>query len=204
MKPMYSDFYSFGKALVMTTCRADTEQELQWIINKEFDKCNELERCLSFGEYGDISFPVIFRQDREYGNKWRDLLPCGISFYLISERFRALLEEYKITGWRCYPIELFDKKGLKVEGYHGFSVIGRAGNIMEFETPPEELGYSPKSFGWHFNMDLWDGSDIFQLSPRGIAITTKLAEVLIKHKVSGIEMARLTDYGDWKKHKRIL
>lgn len=204
MKPKYSEFYRLGSALVCTTFHADPEQVIPWRANKEFDKAIELERCLSFGEYGDITFPVTFIQDRDYGNKLRDFLPCGVSFYLISERLKALLEDSGVTGWKCYPIELYDKKGNKVEGYHGFSVTGRAGHYKEFETPPVELGYSPKSHGLHFDFDSWDGSDVFQLIPRYIIISTRLADLLMKNRMSGISLARLTEYGDWDKGKRIL
>jgi hypothetical protein len=37
------------------------------------------------------------------------------------------LEENQFTGWKIYPIKLFDKKENEVEGYHGLSVTGICG-----------------------------------------------------------------------------
>jgi hypothetical protein len=123
---------------------------------------------------------------------------------LISDRFKELLEIAGLTGWKSYPIELYDKKGNKVEGYNGFSITGRAGNLYKFDVPPMELDYSPKSAGYYFEYDSWDGSDIFRVFPHVIVITKNFAELLQIHKISGVSIARLTDYGDWSKDKRIL
>ena len=65
-------------------------------------------------------------------------------------------------------------------------------------------GFKQGAKGYYFNVDLWDGTDIFHVRPNFILITSRLAELLIKHKVSGISVAKLTDYGDWQKGKRIL
>ena len=170
--------------------------------NKEFDKAKALMDSLAFGEYNNIH-PLIWKQDRDYGNKLRDVL--GLSLHLISDRFKNILNESGLTGWKSYPILLYDKKGRQIEGYNGFSITGRAGNIQKFDNPPTELGYSPKSSGCYFDFDAWDGSDIFLVLPGYIIITKKFAEVLLNNKVSGIRLHRLTDYGDWDiRAKRIL
>ena len=98
--------------------------------------------------------------------------PGFIHLLLISDRFKNLLEENGITGWQTYPIELYDRKGNLGEGYNGFTIIGRAGDMLTFDSPPEEFGYSPKSEGYYFNVDLWDGTDIFHVRPNFILITS--------------------------------
>lgn len=203
MEQKYSDFYCFGGALVCTTFTALPEKFIQLRSNKELDKANELIDSLAYGEYDDIH-PLIWKQDRNYGNKLRDVLYCSTSLYLISDRFKSILNESGLTGWKSYPILLYDKKGSRIDGYSGFSITGRAGNMHKFDTPPIELGYSPKSDGYYFEFDELDGSDIFRVFPHHIIITKRFAEVLLNHKVSGIEIDRLTDYGDWQKTKRIL
>lgn len=203
MEQKYSDFYCFGGALVCTTFTALPEKFIQLRSNKELDKANELIDSLAYGEYDDIH-PLIWKQDRNYGNKLRDVLYCSTSLYLISDRFKSILNESGLTGWKSYPILLYDKKGSRIDGYSGFSITGRAGNMHKFDTPPIELGYSPKSTGYYFEFDELDGSDIFRVFPHHIIITKRFAEVLLSHKVSGIDIDRLTDYGDWSKTKRIL
>ena len=206
MKPKYSEFYDFGGAIVDTTLASTPDMWEKYIADKEFDKAHNYQWALCYGDYGDITFPVIYHQEKyNYVKKARDVINPGfIHLLLISDRFKNLLEENGITGWQTYPIELYDRKGNLVEGYNGFTIIGRAGDMLTFDSPPEELGYSPKSKGFYFNVDLWDGTDIFHVRPNFILITSRLAELLIKHKISGISIARLTDYGDWKKGKRIL
>lgn len=203
MEQKYSDFYCFGGALVCTTFTAYPEILIELRNNKELNKSAALEELLAYGEYDDIH-PLMWKQDLNYGNRLRDVLYCGTSLYLISDRFRSILNESGLTGWKSYPILLYDKKGGRIDGYNGFSITGRAGNMHKFDTPPIELGYSPKSAGYYFKFDAWDGSDIFRVFPHHIIITRKFAEILISHKVSGIDIDLLTDYGDWSKSKRIL
>ncbi len=206
MKPTYSDFYSFSGALINTTFASTPEMWDKYIADKEFDKAHNYQWALCYGDYGDITFPVIYHQKKyNYVKKSRDVINPGfIHLMLISDRFKNLLEENEITGWQTYPIELYDRRGNPVEGYHGLTVIGRAGDMLTFDTPPEELGYSPKSHGCYFDVDLWDGTDIFQVRPNYILITSRLANLLIKNKISGISLCRLTEYGEWGKVQRIL
>lgn len=186
-----------------TTFTARPEICLQLRAKKEFAKSKEFTDLLAYGDY-DNMLPLIWTQDDNYGNKLRDVLHCGQSLYLISDRLKNILEESGLTGWKSYPILLYDKKGRQIEGYNGFSILGRAGNLCKFDIPPVELGYSPKSDGYYFEFDAWDGSDIFRIFPHLVVITKRFAEVLLNYKVSGIEIYRLTDYGDWSKGTRIL
>ena len=204
MELKYSDFYEFGGALVCTTFAALPEIFIQLRSNKESDKANELVDSLAYGDYDNMP-PLIWRQNSNFGDKLRDVLLGTTSLYLISDRFKNILNESGLTGWKSYPILLYDKNGRQIEGYNGFSITGRAGNMHKFDAPPIEQGYSPKSDGYYFKFDAWDGSDIFRVFPHHIIITKRFSEVLLNHKVSGIKIDRLTDYGDWsKKGKRIL
>lgn len=203
MELKYSDFYRFGPALVCTTFTARPEIFEKLRSNKELAKANEFVDSLAYGDYDNMP-TLIWMQDGNYGSKLRDVLCGTTSLYLISDRFKDLLAAHGLTGWKTYSIELYDKKGRQIEGYNGFSIIGKAGDMHKFDAPPIELGYSPKSAGYYFEFDKWDGSDVFRISPHFIVITKRFAEVLLNHKVSGISIARLTDYGDWSKDKRIL
>ncbi len=204
---MIRKFFEFGGALVSTTFSAEPELLSDYRARKEYLKVHNLQMALCYGEYGDLKFPIVYRQPKDHnGNKkMRDVLnPGSIHLPLISDRLKNLLEESGITGWQSYQIELYDKKGNRVYGYNGFSIIGRAGVMVELEYPLLELGYSLNSYGYSFDLNKWDGSDIFRVLPNYILITERLADILIENKITGIELARLTDYGDWSKSKRIL
>src|ERR1700722_20078064 len=76
--------------------------------------------CLKLikGNYQGIDFPVFFKQ--EYGNKLYDILDTGFpGLFIISERMRKILEENNLTGWKVFPIKLYDKKGNEIADYHG-------------------------------------------------------------------------------------
>jgi hypothetical protein len=76
------------------------------------------------GVYNEINFPLIFQQ--EYGELLTDILGTGhCNLYLISDKFKKTLEENNLTGWKTYPIILFDKQGQKIPNYHGLSISGR-------------------------------------------------------------------------------
>ena len=149
MELRYSDFYEFGGALVCTTFTARPEKFLQLRSNNELDKANEFINSLAYGDYDNIA-SIIWKQDSNYGNKLRDVLECGTSLFLISDRFKNILIESNLTGWKSYPVLLYDKKGNQIEGYNGFSIIGRAGNMYRLETLPVEAKHSPNSRGYFF------------------------------------------------------
>ena len=180
---MIRKFFKFAGALVSTTFSAEPELMSDYKAKKEYLKSHNLQMALCYGEYGDLKFPIVYRQCNDhYGKKMRDVLNPGyIHLPLISNRFKNVLEESEITGWQCYPIELYDKKGNKICGYNGFSIIGRAGNMVELDNPPIELGYSPNSYGYSFDLNTWDGSDIFRCLPNHILITEKMADILVKN-----------------------
>src|ERR1700678_3180654 len=108
------DFFSFMSQPASTTVQAHSTD-----INIDYLK-------LIKGNYEGIDFPITFKQ--EYGKKLYDILDTGYAgFFLISERMRKILEENNLTGWKVFPIKLYDKKGNEIVGYHGFSAAGHSG-----------------------------------------------------------------------------
>ena len=202
-----SDFYEFSSCGYMTTFAASAD---------------EFERCLSFGDgsagdrfysklilgdYKDIHMPVTYREMGygASGKKMRDILDTRFhQLCLISDRFRRILEDTGMTGWKSYPIVLYDRKGNQIKGYNGFSVVGRAGKMQKYETPPIEMGYSPESSGYHFDIKTWDGSDLFITEGSWHVIASKqFIKLLVENKITACEYCSLTDYGDWSKIKRL-
>ncbi len=193
------DFYSFGSKLSSSTVQAHP------IGLKEFHPIDPNKKYLYDelklirGDYSDISFPVIFKQ--EYGKKLEDVLDTGwASLFLISDKMKAVLEENALTGLKIFAIKLFDKKGTEIHGYHGLSISGRCGKIDYSKSeiiekrlvPNAPLGKYYK--GLHIGLDTWDGNDFFLPEKYfGIIITSRAAKILKKEKLSNIRIENLAD-----------
>jgi hypothetical protein len=156
---------------------------------------------LELGNYEGYEFPIVFREVAgESGKQMRDVLDNrNIRTYLISDRMRDLLIDNNITGWECYEIEMYDKKGNIVSGYNGFSVTGKCNDMVkiDFENiiKDKKRDYF-EAKGAMFDIEKWDGSDIFK-ADRWRIITKKVYELFKKHKITAIEMTRMTDYTRW-------
>jgi len=120
-----NEFYDFGSKLLSSTFQAGAVG-LKTQAGKGPILADHWE--LIKGNFFGINFPVVFKQD--YGKKLLDILDTGWpSLYLISDHLKNTLETNKLTGWKSYPARVYDKKGVEVMGYNGFSITGRCGPI---------------------------------------------------------------------------
>lgn len=201
------NFYDFSSCHYLTTFAARADKFEKCLIERNGEAGGEFYDSLILGDYKNIEFPVIFRKMRggSSGNKMRDILDTRYPpLHLISDRFKAILEDTGMTGWKSYPIILYDARGNSIEGYNGFSIVGRAGEMRKYDIPPIELGYSPKSDGYYFDVDTWDGSDIFILeNSRCVVVTENFIKMLRTNKITACEYIRLEDFGDYSKYKKI-
>lgn len=178
-------------------CSADTLVRLGGEIKNKLYVC----RMLEMGSYEGVSFPLEFRH--LYGKRYYDILciGCGSSLFLVSDRFLEVLETNHFTGWKSYPVRLFEKNGTEIFGYNGFSVTGKAGKIdwdqCEIVQMPDTWDSSKiKSYykGTPINMSEWDGSDIFMPSNNwGKFITEPVYKALKKAKITNIEFEKATE-----------
>lgn len=202
---LMKNFFTFDSCGYGTTFAAFPEYADQ-LISRNENAIAYLSKLI-FGDYNDVQLPVIYHELKggDSGKKMRDILDTRyVALYLISDRFKTILEESGITGWKTYPISLFDKKGNLVEGYNGFSITGRAGKMQKFDQLPLECGYSPDAGGYYFDIETWDGSDLFSTEgSRYIIASERFVKVLLDNKITACDYCRLTDYGDWNKIKRI-
>jgi len=154
---------------------------------------------LTKGIYKGIKFPVVFKQSD--GKKFRDMLETGnVSLYLISDRFKEILKKEHFTGWQSYPIELYDKKGNKIDGYHGLSITGRCGapdyshGKMVKKRMIENGPICRDFIGYHVYKEGWDGSDFFiKGDGLGILVTGRVAKTLKEHKLTNIHLEDIKD-----------
>jgi hypothetical protein len=129
------DFFYFGSKLVSSTFRAEPIE----LRNESLEKIHNI----ILGKYEGLNFPIIFKQIG--GKKLTDILDTGYAgLYLISDKLKTILHENNFTGWKIYPIKVFDKKKNEIEGYYGFSVVGVCGphsydnsKIIEKKLIPE-------------------------------------------------------------------
>jgi hypothetical protein len=185
-----SDFYSLGSKLSSRTVQAHP-------IYPKYDRDKYYN--LIRGEYDGFDFPVIFKQ--EYGNKLEDILDTGTpALYLISERLKLLLENEGLTGWNTFEIKVFDKKGMEINGYYGFSVTGHCGKIdnsrseiIEKQSIPNgPMGKYRK--GLYVGLETWDGSDFFYPEGTLFFVSTKKATEIIKsNEITNVRFENLMD-----------
>jgi len=179
------EFRSYGWLITFTADPFDLEREQRYKLIK--------------GECKSASFPIVFKQSD--GKKFRDMLDTGyVSFHLISDRFKEILEKEHFTGWQSYPIELYDKKGNKIDGYHGLSITGRCrepdysdGKMVK--TRMIENGPICRDFiGYRIYRDGWTGSDFFLLGDGlGILVTERVAQTLKEHKLTNVHLENIKD-----------
>lgn len=150
------------------------------------------------GEYEGIKFPILFKH--EYGSKFKDVLDTGrVNFFLISEKFKNILQENKLTGWKVYPIKLVDKKGNEIFGYHGLSVTGRCGSITYNKSKIIQKKLVPNGplvkFYKGIFINEWDTNDFFCPSDRyQIFLNANAANILTARGISNLSLIDLADY----------
>jgi hypothetical protein len=180
------NLFSFSSKMVLSNFRAGP-------IDLTTSHINLIE-----GHYPEINFPVVFKHDD--GKKLCDILDTGYaSLFLISDRLKAILEENKLTGWKVYPIKLYDKKNNEIFGYSGFSITGRCSPPSYAESEIIEKQYVPTGpickLYKGMTINNCDGSDFFL--PEGrllIIINKKTAEILKKNKITNIDLENLAEY----------
>jgi hypothetical protein len=88
--------------------------------------------------------------------------------FIISDRVVEILKAGGFSGWRTYPIDLFDKGGVRIPGYHGLAVHGRCGPVDDSRSVKLDKilpgGIFPRWYGLFFDPATWDGSDVFMTS----------------------------------------
>ena len=191
LKMKQNIFFDFSSKLSSSTFQAYATG-----LKKDEDGVNEHWNLIK-GNYKGIHFPVVFKQT--HGKKLLDILDTGWpSLYLISDRMKTILEDNKLTGWKTYSIELYDKKGNKITGYHGFSVVGNCGPINYEKSEIIEKRLVPTGpvckYYKGIVVDQWDGDDFFTpLRTYGTFVTKRAVDVLKTHKISNMNLENLAN-----------
>ena len=151
---------------------------------------------LLHGEYENYKFPVIFlSKDSEYikNKKITDFLSTGYagSVYAVSEKVVDVLSSNNITGWKTYPVEVYDRNENYIGGYYGFTITGRCLALKPSLAEPYVKQYPGGPYntykGHPLNLDYWDGSDIFLLQGTTFQfVSKKVKNIIKKNKLTNI------------------
>lgn len=139
-----------------------------------------------------ISFPVCFHQFD--GKVLRDALDMrALHHILISDNIQKIFIDNQLTGWRSYPVIVYDKKGNKIPGYHGFTVTGRGGE-MKYLIDKKELPIGKaRSQYIQWDKSQWDGSDFFWVKPMWLLATQKVKDVFMREKIKYLKLIPLSE-----------
>ena len=151
---------------------------------------------LNYGDLSRYEFPIVFRQSKTFGSKIHEINPTnGVSYPIVSDRVISILEDNGITGWKTYPIILYDKHGNRLDGYNGFYVDVMKGMGLDFEPPQDRCDKTTEDWKWivtkrgWLDITNWDGRD-FTRAGWGIIVTERVVKLFKKEKVTGISFIK--------------
>lgn len=159
---------------------------------------------------GNVVLTEPMKFVRSMGSRLGDIISTELAvIWLVSDRIVELFQREGITGWKTYPVEVTGKGGVPVTGYHGFAVTGRCGPIDPRRSvlktlPPLVPGGEERRvrLGLYFDMDTWDGSDIFVATNNNrVIVVERVKELLERNNIRGCEFDRLTEV---QNHMRVV
>lgn len=182
---MSETFYSLSRGYKRGSLHAS-------MSHKEYDA-----ESVFYGTYPNKVINLSYLQ----GKKPFDMVGCGWGFiYALSPIFVSFLKSVGFTGWKSYPVKYEGKFG-SLDGYEILSVTGRCGKIRhdlsEKRVMPPRVSWADSYeayFGLYFDIDSWDGSDIF--CPKGtyhIFITQKVKDALDRAKFSNMDIRPISE-----------
>ena len=151
---------------------------------------------LNYGDLSRYEFPIVFRQSKTFGSKIHEINPSdGVCYPIVSDRVISILENNGITGWKTYPIILYDKHGNRLDGYNGFYVDVMQGMGLDFEPPQDRCDKTTEDWKWivtkrgWLDITNWDGRD-FTRAERATIVTERVVNLFKKEKVTGISFIK--------------
>jgi hypothetical protein len=136
--------------------------------------------------------PIKFRAYR--GTLKTDFLwTTMIPLLCISSKTIDVLNENNIRGWSVYPVTVYDRQGIHLSDYSGFSLTSWAGDLEYDKSSvivkdPVVPGGKPGNYykGFFFDLNKWDGSDLFRVAGGFVVATERTKLALISAHISNI------------------
>lgn len=183
----YTDFYIYGCAgrrdEALVTYPNDIVEPNKW----DYWKIH----------FGVEQFPDNYMFYHVLGKRFYDIIePLAVQPLLVSEKVINLLVDNNVTGWKSTEVRIYGHDELK---YHVLMITGRCGY---FDLGRSEIVYNqmpggkfPYVKGLYFDMDSWDGSDLFLSPNKGFSVATKrVKQLFVKNKVTNISFTKISDY----------
>ena len=149
------------------------------------------------GDLTGLASPPRFVIDRP--GKPGDLVWTANMLKVAPSRFLDVLSDVGASGWDSHPVEIIDRHGEVLDGFHLLAVVG--------ETDESTLNYDPATVNamyddaWEvsgFDVTVgWDGSDVFWIGGRAgssFLATDEVARALTAAGLSGFERTRATEH----------
>ena len=116
--------------------------------------------------------------------------------YVVTEKVIEVLSTNNITGWKTYPVEVYDKNENYIGGYHGLTITGRCMAVKPSLTELYVDSNGNKSFkGLPLDLETWNGSDLFLLQGLfPVYFTKKAVDAVKKNKLTNIYFEDIADY----------
>lgn len=136
------------------------------------------------------------------GNAYDFIGTTHVVIDLMSDNMRQVLEDVGATGWGSFPAEVHHKKLGLLPGYSGLVVTGRCGPIdfskcrVELRPPPVPEGKPMRiGVGLVFDLDRWDGSDLFVADNYYVVLVTQKVETaLVQAGISNIRLEPVSEF----------
>ncbi len=155
--------------------------------------------------YGKSAPPNPLRIGVFTGTRAGDFIQTGLmEIKCVSNRTVDCLREHGITGYELYPVEVSDRKGVIIPGYHGLAVTGRMGKLIAsrsriVEGEPLIPGGCPRKvrIGMELDDSKWDGSDICTLTGTCyVWVNEKVVQAVSSCSLTNMECVRV-DLNEW-------
>lgn len=135
------------------------------------------------------------------GNRNLDLVNAANGLFLLSNRVIEILKNNHITGWNSLPAEIHMGKGEIINDYSLLTIHSKLVKI-EYEKSERVIKqpFTPTgkpiwiSRGLPFDINGWDGSDIFSAENSLFTfISEKVHDLLIENKCTNIKFDKTTE-----------
>lgn len=144
--------------------------------------------------------PLAFSEFME--GKPRDIIGTGhAALFLVSERFTAVLRQGHFNGWQAFAVRIAMSAGGLLPGYARLAVTGRCGSLNPLMSQPAILRARAENGravagrrGLIFDVDTWDGSDIFVPAGSGYVFVTEIVrDAITRARLTNVSLDRITE-----------
>lgn len=152
---------------------------------------------------GMIGFQGKVIMEIESGVEGPDILGCSGGMLVVTDKVLKVFKKYNFQKYGIYDVEMVDARKGKgvIPHYNGVYFSGKGGKVDDekSQTTYHEFPGGKKMIkkinGIYFDINKWDGSDLFQIELYGgYLITKKVKKAFEKEGIKGYSLQRLVDF----------